>query len=370
MNCTTVKVKNKIGIYKITNTDNNKCYIGQSVHMVQRLGDHKRNLRKGEHINEYFQRAYNKYGIDKFVYEVIEECDKEQLNDKELFWIDLFNSTDRGFGYNLMDGGNERGSVHKNTKHKMSLINRGINNILTEHEVMGIKEALLKGITQTELSLRYGVSQSGIWRIMNLDNWVWVSPELNEQLKSLPIRLKEERDNKIKALTEKGWAVKKIASHLGINERTVSNASPSTYVEDHKRVADLVREDHKNYVPISETLSKYGIKRSTYSKHTRELRHQCERELHEEVIRMNTNGVMVKDIAATLGIHRTTVTDHIKGRSKGNRRKDTVATEELKQTVISKYSNGQCQSTIALDLNISIGTVKKIIIENKQKGIS
>ena len=60
------------GIYKITCLTNNKSYIGQSVSIKRRWATHKRELAAGTHYNEYLQRAYNKYGKDSFVYEILD----------------------------------------------------------------------------------------------------------------------------------------------------------------------------------------------------------------------------------------------------------------------------------------------------------
>ena len=89
-----------IGIYKITNKMNGKCYIGQSINVEQRLKDHK-NCK----ANKPLYRAFKKYGIKNFKFEVLEECSKEELNEKEIYYIAFYNSTTDGNGYNLEHGG-------------------------------------------------------------------------------------------------------------------------------------------------------------------------------------------------------------------------------------------------------------------------
>ena len=49
------------GIYKITNKINNKKYIGQSIHVKERIAEHKNQLKNNTHHNQYLQNAYNKY---------------------------------------------------------------------------------------------------------------------------------------------------------------------------------------------------------------------------------------------------------------------------------------------------------------------
>lgn len=85
------------GIYKITCISNNKVYIGQSVGIKRRIRDHKAALKRGTHYNQKLQRAYNKYKEDSFTYEILELCPKEKLNEREQFYIKLFDSYINGF---------------------------------------------------------------------------------------------------------------------------------------------------------------------------------------------------------------------------------------------------------------------------------
>ena len=83
-----------IGIYKITNKINNKIYIGQSTNIQQRWKAHKTRP-FNEKSNQYdmsFYRAIRKYGLENFSFQVIEQCSKEQLDEKEKFYIHYYNS--------------------------------------------------------------------------------------------------------------------------------------------------------------------------------------------------------------------------------------------------------------------------------------
>lgn len=92
-----------IGIYSITNIINNKKYIGYSIDIARRWQTHKRDLKNNKHENEHLQNAYNLYGEDSFVYEIIEECKENQLKEHEKYWIKYYNSKENG--YNMSDGG-------------------------------------------------------------------------------------------------------------------------------------------------------------------------------------------------------------------------------------------------------------------------
>lgn len=93
-----------VGIYKITNTLNNKCYIGQSIDIkirwIQHIYEGKRNNPQGKLYSAIF-----KEGIENFSFEVIEECplDEKILNEKERYWIEYYNSFNKG--YNSTKGG-------------------------------------------------------------------------------------------------------------------------------------------------------------------------------------------------------------------------------------------------------------------------
>lgn len=87
-----------IGIYKITNKINNKIYIGQSNNINRRKNEH----RSVKHeTNESLKKAYIKYGLENFDFQVLEECKLEELNDREKYWIKLLKPQ-----YNRTSGGN------------------------------------------------------------------------------------------------------------------------------------------------------------------------------------------------------------------------------------------------------------------------
>lgn len=93
--------KTIIGIYKITNQETKECYIGQSVDIAKRWKDH---AKCGLDIdrpqgNKLYQNMIE-YGLWNFTFELLEECPREQLNEKEKFYISLYDSCNYGFNSN------------------------------------------------------------------------------------------------------------------------------------------------------------------------------------------------------------------------------------------------------------------------------
>jgi len=65
------------GIYKITCLSNNRIYIGSAVNLAARKNQHFRALKLNKHENKYLQRAYNKYGVEAFIWHVLQTIVKE-----------------------------------------------------------------------------------------------------------------------------------------------------------------------------------------------------------------------------------------------------------------------------------------------------
>ena len=81
------KDRMKSGIYKITNAIDGKVYIGQTVCFVRRAQLHKSQLQRNKHGNHKLQNAVNKYGIDRFLFEIIAVCDIHDLDRQETEYL-------------------------------------------------------------------------------------------------------------------------------------------------------------------------------------------------------------------------------------------------------------------------------------------
>ena len=107
----------------IKNKINNQCYIGQT---TQNLEERWRQHKTSKSNCRYLKNAFQKYGIEKFKIEKIDEADSlEKLKQKEFFWINHFNSTNKEIGYNIQKGDeNDNLVMHDDTKIKIVKSNK------------------------------------------------------------------------------------------------------------------------------------------------------------------------------------------------------------------------------------------------------
>lgn len=99
-----IGIKDEPGIYKITNIETGKCYIGKSTNVKKRLQDHFKSSVGIEAIaSQVIHNAILKEGIWNWTIEVISYCEKEKLSELEKYYIDFFKSQE--FGYNKKQGG-------------------------------------------------------------------------------------------------------------------------------------------------------------------------------------------------------------------------------------------------------------------------
>lgn len=90
-------------IYKIENTVNQKVYIGQTkVNIEQRWKEHLRHAPYGDQV---INRAMRKYGVDNFTLKILETCFLKNIDEREIYYIAKYDSTNKNKGYNVSLGG-------------------------------------------------------------------------------------------------------------------------------------------------------------------------------------------------------------------------------------------------------------------------
>lgn len=157
-----------VGIYKITNLINNKIYIGLSIDIKDRWKAHRTRPFQPNcsQYESHLYRAIRKYKLENFKFEIIEECKPDELEEKEIYWIKYYNTTNPEIGYNKTSGGEHAITFSK----------------LTQQEVLKIQELLIKTkISQQLIAKEYNVSQRSISGINTGQTWY------NEKL-SYPLR--------------------------------------------------------------------------------------------------------------------------------------------------------------------------------------
>ena len=142
------------GIYKITNIINGKCYIGQSVDIYRRLAEHKSSTYRKDYADKTLYKAISKYGIENFIFEIIEECDIESLNDRENYWMSECNSIKNG--YNQVKAGLNKFVLVTNPKKNETYVINGLYTIKNDNKIIfkdiyDIADENFENMTETEL---------------------------------------------------------------------------------------------------------------------------------------------------------------------------------------------------------------------------
>lgn len=119
-----MKTLYKHGVYRIRNIINNHCYIGSSAGkgFHNRFNLHVASLENNNHHSIYLQRAWNKYGKDCFVFEVLLYCDPDRALEYEQL---LFNFYKPNYNVSLVAGSNLGIKRRQSTKDKIGAIHRG-----------------------------------------------------------------------------------------------------------------------------------------------------------------------------------------------------------------------------------------------------
>ena len=153
-----------IGIYKIENLNNGKIYIGQSNDIERRFYEHKT---KGKTSRIPLDTEIQKEGVSSFSYEIIEECSIEELNQKETYWINFYQSNIDG--YNKNEGGLSNLIGSQNPKAK-----------LTEEDVIKIRQAYAEHKKQKDVYEEYKdiISFSYFQNLWQGRSWGHIMPEV------------------------------------------------------------------------------------------------------------------------------------------------------------------------------------------------
>ena len=329
MRCYTVKS----GIYYIKNLVNSKIYIGQTYNLTKRLSIHKCKLKEGKHENSYLQRSVKKYGITNFEFKILEYVEINKLDEREIYWINYYESTSRSKGYNIEGGGRKNKEISDEMRlmklgdknpmygkhHSKKVINkminssRGKNNKLNAQEVEEIKIALYHGKSQQYLANKYNVDHTTINKIQTGANWGYIREDLNDYLKQqnkIGIRQMYEQ---IKNLFNRGISIHDIVNEYGYDYRAVKKATGKTINQLVSERNERVKEDFLNGMSKKDLIKKYNLSEYMYKDATKEAREEKNKLMKAKALELRKKGTTVKEIANLLNKHRTTITEWTKG---------------------------------------------------------
>lgn len=157
------------GIYKITNNQNQKVYIGKSNNIGRRISEHLSQYEQKRTPNKPLYLAFNKYGQENFSFEVLEECSAEELNEKEKYWIEKYDSTNPKKGYNILLGGDGMNANENHPNHKLS-----------REDVIDIRTRYANHERAKEVEALYKdkIGHSGFTKVWRGYTWCDVMPEV------------------------------------------------------------------------------------------------------------------------------------------------------------------------------------------------
>lgn len=279
-------------IYKITNKVNNKVYIGQTRYTLEfrwRQHQHKKD-------NTYFHNAIHKYGIENFELEILEECDIELLNSKEMFYIAKYDSFKNGYNLTIGGDGNRR--------------------LLLDSQYDEIKELYLSGFSSNKIATLYKVDKGTIVKILK---------SLDVKLRSNKLNINNQEFLELVEDYKSGYSLKELAkrydcSATGIkdflirkgvdikekynilkNEEAQQNII-NEYLDGKESLKDLLGKHHCSYNTFTKILSLHGIDKKGKGTHFKLSSEEC-----LEVIKLFNEGTTIKHISKKFEVDKCTI---------------------------------------------------------------
>ena len=232
-------------IYKITNKINNKIYFGQTTRDInKRISDYKKCVVNTKHIDQsmVILSAMRKYEFTNFIFEVIDYAkNQDELNDKEIYYISKYDSTNKQIGYNTESGGN-RASPSEDTRIKMSKAGLGRkqspDSITKRTSIPGSPEALKRGRPKTDEQKK--------WLSENSPKY-WLGKKRDPEMLA--------RSNKTRK--DKGITQKQIDGYC----KTVYKINITTFeITQYYSISEAARQNKNHYASVLDYCNKKDIK--------------------------------------------------------------------------------------------------------------
>lgn len=279
-------------IYKITNKVNNKSYIGQTRYSLEfrwRQHQHKKD-------NTYFHNAIKKYGADNFELSVLEECDVEQLNSREIFYIAKYNTFQEG--YNLTIGG------------------EGNHTLLLDNKYDEIKELYLSGFSSNKVASLFNVDKSTIVKILK---------QLGVKIRNNKLNINNQEFKELVQDYQNGFSLRELAkrydcSSTGLKEYLIKKGIDlkvkynilndeegqlqiiNEYLDNKYSLKEILNRYHCSYNTFTKILSQHGIDKKGKGNHFKLSDAEC-----LKAIGMFNQGKSVKTIAKHFEVDKCTI---------------------------------------------------------------
>jgi group I intron endonuclease len=133
-------------IYCFVNKLNNKIYIGSTINFEKRISNHLSLLKSNRHYNRHLQAAWNKYGEDTFVIDIIEFISNQNnLIRREQYWLDYYKSYDPKYGYNIRIKAESNCGIKWTDKSRQKMLNNrnGVGNKKSKEAIENVRLAHL-----------------------------------------------------------------------------------------------------------------------------------------------------------------------------------------------------------------------------------
>lgn len=316
------------GIYLITNTINNKKYVGQSWDIVQRWINHKSSLRGGYHGNVHLQNSWNKYGEENFTFSILSQCKtQDELDELEIKYIKHFDSANQQFGYNDELGGCGAGKKSEDAKKHLSLVKRGILASLSKDDVRHIKMAIFLGIDRKEIYEQFNTNRAVITAICVGQTYSYILPELTTYTKNIGEYYRNIRKEEILSAYDKVGSISEVVKLLGYSQSIVEK----TIYANKKIKID----------------NKYNL-------------------IYEKVFELHNEGIINYEIAKRLNISPSTVGRYLSGENIPYRKPSNKKVNNLiEKEIIDLYRSGCSLSDISQKYNLSNTTARYVIDKYK-----
>ena len=277
-------------IYKITNKVNGKSYIGQTRYTIEfRWRQH---LHKKD--NTYFHNAIRKYGADNFIVEKLEECNIEDLNEKEIYYIAKYNTFKDG--YNLTIGGD------------------GNRTLLLDDKYDEISALYLSGFSSNKIATLYKVDKASIVKILK---------QLGIKIRNNSLNINRQELEELIQDYQNGYSLRELAKRYncsgpGLKEFLIKKGvdlrqkysiledtkSQESLIKDYTsstiQLKDIQNKYHCSYATLLKVLSINGISKEKYSFKLSDK--EC-----LKVIEQFNSGKKIKDIAHSFKVDKATI---------------------------------------------------------------